>query len=125
MAHEILHALGWTHEQNRADRDKYIKIIWKNIKSGYENNFEKQEGDTSGTDYDFKRIMHYNEDAFSKNDLPTMEVQEPKHEGALLSFADYFSKENTDRGMSVLDRVEVNSVYSLHEYCNGNWAFSD
>ena len=32
--HEIMHALGFFHEHTRPDRDKYIKIDWKNIEQG-------------------------------------------------------------------------------------------
>ena len=32
--HEILHFLGFYHEHTRYDRDEYIKVNWKNIKTG-------------------------------------------------------------------------------------------
>lgn len=31
MIHEALHSLGFVHEHNRYDRDKYLKIDWKNV----------------------------------------------------------------------------------------------
>ena len=34
VTHELMHALGFFHEHTRPDRDKFVKILWHNIKSG-------------------------------------------------------------------------------------------
>lgn len=34
VIHELMHLLGFWHEQQRDDRDKYIKVFFDNIKPG-------------------------------------------------------------------------------------------
>ena len=32
--HEIMHAIGFWHEQSRPDRNLYVEVLWENIKDG-------------------------------------------------------------------------------------------
>lgn len=34
VQHELLHALGFNHEQTRSDRDKHIRVLLQNVHSG-------------------------------------------------------------------------------------------
>lgn len=31
IVHELLHVLGLWHEQSRADRDRYVRVVWNNV----------------------------------------------------------------------------------------------
>lgn len=49
-------------EQNREERDDYIDVLYQNIKSGYESNFEKaRKGTTSGygVGYDYGSVIFF------------------------------------------------------------------
>lgn len=66
IIHEILHTLGFWHEQSRPDRDLYLMYNKRNVISGMEVNFEKQININSlGSMYDYGSIMHYPANAFS------------------------------------------------------------
>lgn len=76
VLHEILHALGFFHQQSSSNRDEYVKINWENISEGKEYNFSKYNTTfitSFGVDYDYGSIMHYSGKAFSKNGEPTIE----------------------------------------------------
>lgn len=77
IMHELQHVLGVEHQQNRPDRDSYVKILFDNVKSGNELDFMKENSryyDSFGQPYDFGSQMHYALTAFSKNGLPTIEA---------------------------------------------------
>ncbi len=78
VAHEFLHALGFYHEQSRADRDEHVNILWENIKVGRESNFKKGAAVTASVGpYDVRSIMHYSYRAFSVNGQPTITSKNP------------------------------------------------
>lgn len=55
IIHELMHALGFWHEQSRADRDSYVYVLWNNIIPGMEYNFKKYSWDmlqSLGVGYD-------------------------------------------------------------------------
>lgn len=83
VLHELLHAIGFMHEQNREDRDSFVVIQKKNIETGREKNFEKAkpgESNSFGISYDFGSVLHYSPRAFSKNGKQTIEQKVTSNE---------------------------------------------
>lgn len=59
---------GFWHEQSRTDRDDYIEIVYGNIMSSMQYNFQKMNSrqiDLLDTPYDTCSVMHYNAYAFT------------------------------------------------------------
>ncbi|XP_013421716.1 zinc metalloproteinase nas-4 [Lingula anatina] len=84
IMHELLHTLGFHHEQSRADRDNYVTIHWDNIKDGKSSNFKKYElGYIQHlTNYDYGSIMHYGRYGFAAD--RTKPTITPKRDGATI-----------------------------------------
>ena len=75
IIHEFIHAIGFTHEQSRFDRDSYVTINWENVRGGKNNtNFRKVNKNwlTFDTTYDGKSVMHYPANLSSSNGKNTM-----------------------------------------------------
>ena len=65
------------HKQSRPDRDGYIRVLYDNIEPDKRFAFDKQnsyEVDYQGTTYDYRSVMHYSRNAFSRNTLNTIVV---------------------------------------------------
>jgi len=106
--HEIMHALGFWHEQSRPDRDSFVTINWDNIQNGKSHNFNKKAGseiDSMGSNYDFGSIMHYGKTAFSKNGEDTIT---PKVAGVTIG---------QRTGLSAHDIWQVKKLYNCLEDC--------
>ncbi|CAK1541405.1 unnamed protein product [Leptosia nina] len=103
VIHELLHAIGFMHEQSRPERDDFVTIKYSNIKPGTEVNFKKSEAkntDDFGVGYDYNSVMHYSEYAFSRNSQKTIE---PK-----ISNSKIGQREGLSRG----DVKKVNNMYN-------------
>ncbi|XP_054452036.1 meprin A subunit beta-like [Anoplopoma fimbria] len=80
IEHEFLHALGFWHEQSRADRNDYVNIMWDRISEGKEHNFNTYDDTTSsslGVPYDYGSMMHYSKNAFRNGTEPTIVTKIP------------------------------------------------
>jgi len=104
IIHELLHALGFYHEQSRPDRDNFVDILRENIVTNQLHNFDKYSNlqvNTLNEPYDVSSIMHYENKAFSRNGQDTIRAKD----GTMLIPA--YSKTL----MTDIDRREVQKFY--------------
>ncbi|XP_067136226.1 meprin A subunit beta-like [Centruroides vittatus] len=103
--HELLHALGYWHEQNRYDRDDYVKIHEDNIIPKYFINFKKKEkdiADLQNLEYDYASILHYGPKMFAVDDTEnTITPLNPEYEEVI----------GQREGLSQLDILRINRRY--------------
>ncbi|XP_056005160.1 blastula protease 10-like [Ostrea edulis] len=90
VIHELMHAIGQMHEQQRSDRDEYIEILYDNVPSDQRHNFDK-ENTHDRTPYDVESILQYPLTSFAINSgQPTMKLKDPRLE-ALVDTAQSFT----------------------------------
>ena len=71
ILHEIMHALGFVHEQSRTDRDRFVEIQWDNIPKERYIQFAMVPEDWvheyrgSVFDFNYQSIMLYQDNAFA------------------------------------------------------------
>lgn len=106
VLHELMHCIGFFHEQSRYDRDLYVKILWWNIADGAFKNFASYSHgkvDTLNAPYDKHSILHYGNKAFTKNGGNTVEsLDNPNEE---------LGKEQ----LSIIDIYQLNKLYGCYK----------
>lgn len=116
IAHELLHAVGFRHQQSASDRDNYVSIKWENIREGTERNFKKYPASDVtdfGVGYDYDSVMHYSRKAFSKNDKDTIVPRDPNAEiGQRI-------------GLSTKDILKTNRMYKCAKDGGGGYEKED
>ncbi|GFY49083.1 astacin-like metalloprotease toxin 2 [Trichonephila inaurata madagascariensis] len=102
--HELMHAIGFKHEQNRSDRDDYLTIHWNNIQQGFEHNFAKLKPHENWliNEFDYHSLMIYSETSFSKDGL--LKTMVPKKKGIVLTDVFY-------RFPTASDIHRINTLY--------------
>ncbi|KAL2082404.1 hypothetical protein ACEWY4_022222 [Coilia grayii] len=118
VEHELLHALGFYHEQSRSDRDDYVRIHWDQIIEGKEHNFNKYEDDTItdlNTPYDYESIMHYRPLSFNKDpNIPTITTAIPAFNNVIGQRLD-FSAVDLER---LNRKYECAATHTLMDQCS-------
>ncbi|KAK7907334.1 hypothetical protein WMY93_015946 [Mugilogobius chulae] len=115
IEHELLHALGFYHEQSRTDRDDYVDIWLDQVTDGLQHNFNKYNDDyitDQNTPYDYESVMHYRPFSFNKNEsIPTITTKIPEFYNIIGQYLDF----------SKMDTLRLNRMYN----CSGPLTFLD
>ncbi|OWA52992.1 putative Embryonic protein UVS.2, partial [Hypsibius exemplaris] len=106
VQHELMHALGFYHEQSRVDRDDYVEINMANIEEGdHQGQFQKYTDTTAfGQPYDFGSVLHYGMFDFAKN--PAVWTIRPLHK-----YSDKTKLIGQRDALSDIDIAKINLLY--------------
>eukprot|EP00105_Crassostrea_gigas_P032798 XP_011455943.2 PREDICTED: zinc metalloproteinase nas-23 [Crassostrea gigas] len=109
VVHEIMHALGQVHEQQRKDRDQHIIMHWNNVIGGRNNkNMEILSiGSHDRTQYDPTSSLQYSLKAFTSNQQKTMSFRDSTLESLV----------GSSSGLTHLDVREITQAYNCAGHC--------
>ncbi|GMR40466.1 hypothetical protein PMAYCL1PPCAC_10661, partial [Pristionchus mayeri] len=110
VGHEIFHALGIDHTQNRKDRDAYVQVNVGAVASGDQHNFNKladAANDNFGVPYDYGSDLHYGAFDFSINGQAVIVAND----------ADYLNTMGQRKKLTFNDYKMVNSLYECSAKC--------
>ncbi|OWA50597.1 putative Zinc metalloproteinase nas-14 [Hypsibius exemplaris] len=108
IQHELMHAVGFYHEQSRTDRDDYVDINMANLDhETFLRNFQSYsalEVTAFGFPYDFESIMHYPKNAFAKDESGWTIKPKPQYK-------QYEETMGQRVGLSQTDIGKINAMY--------------
>ena len=118
-AHELGHALGFFHEHQRWDRDRFLTVNYGNIKEGRAHDYDwipKTNWITSATAYDYRSIMHYRvcwtgrcesdcKDGLGESPCSVLDPVGAEHDGVIGQWG--------DNKISATDAEEARLVYGV------------
>ncbi|KAH9488607.1 Zinc metalloproteinase nas-13 [Bulinus truncatus] len=109
--HEIGHAIGLLHEHQLPERDDYITVNLANVEPAFVewfNKYHPSQINNYGVQYEYSSIMHYETNAFSRNNKKTLSSIDKNREheiGAVRS-----------KGLSFTDNKVVNLMYKCNKH---------
>ncbi|XP_061190086.1 uncharacterized protein LOC133197926 [Saccostrea echinata] len=103
VLHEMYHALGGIHEQQRDRRKYFVKINWENIYTPYTDQFALFLHTNNTESYDYRSILQYHLHTGSANFKPTMSIID-EDLGYLIT--------NSKYTLSFYDIAEINQAYN-------------
>lgn len=110
IVHEIMHALGQVHEQQRKDRDNHIIMHWDSIKGGRANQNMAilSIGSQDRTPYDPTSSLQYSLWAFTSNRQKTMSFRDSNLDSLV----------GSSSGLTHLDVREITLAYKCAAHCS-------
>ncbi|XP_061190052.1 zinc metalloproteinase dpy-31-like [Saccostrea echinata] len=102
ILHEMHHAMGGIHEQQRDRRKNFVKINWENIETQFTDQFVLNLHTKNREIYDYRSILQYHLKSFSSSFKKTMTIPDEDLE-YLIS--------NPKYSFSFYDIAEVNKAY--------------
>lgn len=106
IQHEMGHALGMLHEQNRGDRDKNVILHYDNISGGKGNGQYAISNTDNYAPYNLHSAMQYAPSFFSSNGKPTMTTSDKDLQFLMVSGV-----------LTFYDLMAINKAYRCADHC--------